>query len=35
MSPTVGALIALTFMLINFSLGLAFLYKTVKAKKQH
>ena len=35
MSPTIGVLIAITFMLINFTLGMAILYKTVKERKQH
>ncbi len=35
MNPSVGALIALTFMLINFSLGLTIAYKLAKKSKQH
>ena len=35
MSPTVGVIIVITFMLLNFSAGMAFLYKTIKEGKQH
>jgi hypothetical protein len=30
MTPTAGALIAVTLILINFSLGMAILYRTIK-----
>ena len=33
MCPKIGVLIAVTFMLINFSLGMAYLYKTIKEGK--
>ena len=35
MSPLTGALIALTFMLINFSLGMTIAYKTIKKGIKH
>ncbi len=35
MSPTVGVIIVITFMLINFSVGMAILYNTIKEGKQH
>ncbi len=33
MSPATGVMIVVTFMLINFSIGMAYLYKTVKEGK--
>ncbi len=35
MSPAVGVMIVITFMLINFSVGMAVLYRTIKEGKQH
>ena len=35
MSPTIGVMIIITFMLLNFSVGMAYLYKTIKEGKQH
>lgn len=35
MSPAVGVLIVITFMLLNFSVGMIVLYNTVKKSKQH
>ena len=35
MSPTIGVLIVITFMLLNFSVGMAVLYNTVKEGKKH
>ena len=35
MSPAVGVIIVITFMLLNFSVGMAFLYKTIKEGKKH
>ncbi len=35
MSPTIGVMIVITFMLLNFSAGMAYLYKTIKENKQH
>jgi len=32
MSPKVGVLIVISFMLANFLCGMAFLYKTIKEK---
>ena len=34
MSPEIGVMIVITFMLINFSVGMTILYKTIKAGKQ-
>ena len=35
MSPATGVMIVITFMLLNFSIAMAFLYKTIKEGKQH
>ena len=35
MSPGIGVMIVVTFMLLNFSAGMAYLYKTIKEGKQH
>ena len=35
MSPAVGVMIVITFMLLNFSVGMTVLYKTIKKGKQH
>ena len=35
MSPATGVMIVITFMLLNFSVGMAFLYKTIKEGKEH
>ena len=35
MSPAVGVMIVITFMLLNFTVGMAFLYKTIKEGKEH
>ena len=34
MSPAIGVMIVITFMLINFSVGMTILYKTIKKGKQ-
>ena len=35
MSPAIGVMIVITFMLLNFSVGMAILCKTIKEGKQH
>ena len=35
MSSAIGVMIVVTFMLLNFSAGMAYLYKTIKEGKQH
>ncbi len=35
MSPAIGVMIVITFMLLNFSVGIAILYKTIKEGQQH
>ena len=35
MTPTTGVLIAITLILINFSLGMAILYRTIKKGNEH
>lgn len=35
MSPVLGVIIVITLMLLNFSVGMAILYNTIKEGKQH
>ena len=35
MSPAIGVMIVITFMLLNFSIGITVLCKTIKEGKQH
>lgn len=34
MSPAIGVIIVITFMLLNFSIGMTVLYKTIKEGKK-
>ena len=34
MSPTIGVIIVITLMLLNFTCGMAILYKTIKEGKK-